>query len=95
MKYMTKPAIDSLFQRLGDGMAALTVLVGMQVLDLPTRDLALVNVALVACWLGAAVVIVLDYRRLMAAGAPAPSPETRDSSADSARAVAAPADSST
>ena len=72
MKYSTKPAIDSLFQRLGDGMAALTVLVGLQVLDLPTRDLALVNVALVACWLGAAVVIVLDFRRLMPAGAPAP-----------------------
>ena len=72
MKYWTKPAIDSLFLRLGDGMAALTVLVGLQVLDLPTRDLALVNVGLVACWLGAAVVIVLDYRRLMPAGPPAP-----------------------
>jgi len=72
MKYWTKPAIDSLFMRLGDGMAALTILIGLKVLDLPTRDLALVNVALVACWLGAAVVIVLDYRRLMAAGAPAP-----------------------
>jgi ATP:ADP antiporter, AAA family len=71
MKYWTKPAIDSLFLRLGDGMAALTVLVGLQILDLPTRDLALVNVALAACWLGAAVVIVLDYRRLMPAGAPA------------------------
>src|SRR6185295_13269300 len=29
MKYRTKPAIDSLFVRLGDGMAALTVLVGV------------------------------------------------------------------
>jgi len=72
MKYWTKPAIDSLFPRLGDGMAALTVLVGMQMLDLPTRDVALVNVALVACWLGAAVVIVRDYRRLTPASDPAP-----------------------
>ena len=71
MKYWTKPAIDSLFLRLGDGMAALTILVGLQLLHLPTRHLALVNVALVGCWLGAAVVIVLEYRRLMRAGTPA------------------------
>ena len=37
MKYWTKPAIDSLFLRLGDGMAALTVLVGLQLLHLSTR----------------------------------------------------------
>ncbi len=30
MKYKAKPAIDSLFVRLGDGLAALTVLVGVQ-----------------------------------------------------------------
>jgi AAA family ATP:ADP antiporter len=71
MKYWTKPAIDSLFLRLGDGMAALTVLVGLQLLDLSTGSLALVNVALVGCWLGAAVVIVLEYRRLMRARTPA------------------------
>ena len=71
MKYWTKPAIDSLFLRLGDGMAALTILVGLQLLHLPTRHLALVNVALVGCWLSAAVVIVLEYRRLMRAGTPA------------------------
>src|SRR4029077_2661290 len=81
MKYWTKPAIDSLFLRLGDGMAALTVLVGLQLLDLPTRNLVLVNVTLVGCWLGAAVVIVREYRRLLQAHTPAPMPETRDSSA--------------
>jgi ATP:ADP antiporter, AAA family len=70
MKYWTKPAIDSLFLRLGDGMAALTILVGLQLLHLPTRNLALVNVALTGCWLGAAVVIVLEYRRLMEARTP-------------------------
>jgi ATP:ADP antiporter, AAA family len=72
MKYWTKPAIDSLFLRLGDGMAALTILVGLQLLHLPTWNFALVNVALTGCWLGAAVVIVLEYRRLMAARTPAP-----------------------
>jgi AAA family ATP:ADP antiporter len=71
MKYWTKPAMDTLFLRLGDGMAALTILVGLQFLDLSTGTLALVNVALVGCWLCAAVVIVLEYRRLMQAGTPA------------------------
>ncbi len=65
MKYWTKPAIDSLFVRLGDGMAALTVAVGFQFLDLPIRHLFLVNVALVAGWLAAALVIVREHRRLM------------------------------
>ena len=72
MKYRTKPAIDSLFLRLGDGMAALTVLVGLQLLHLPTWNIALVNVTLVGCWLGAAVVIVIEYRHLMQPGRPAP-----------------------
>ena len=72
MKYRTKPAIDSLFVRLGDGMAALTVLLGLQLLHLSTRSFALVNVALVGCWLAAALVIVREYRRLMQTGTPAP-----------------------
>ena len=65
MKYRTKPAIDSLFVRLGDGLAALTILIGMQMLALPARDLFAMNVLLVACWLGAALVIVREHRRWM------------------------------
>ena len=71
-KYWTKPAIDSLFLRLGDGMAALTVLVGLQLFHLSTPGLALVNVILVGFWLAAAIVIVRDHRRLMQARTPAP-----------------------
>ena len=67
MKYWTKPAMDSLFLRLGDGMAALTILVGLQILDLSTAALSLVNVVLVACWLAAASVIVREFGRLMQA----------------------------
>jgi len=70
MKYWTKPAIDTLFMRLGDGMAALTVFVGSQILDLSTVWLSLLNVALVVFWLCAAVVIVRDHTRLMQADAP-------------------------
>src|SRR5262249_42171503 len=74
------PAIDSLFPRLGDGMAALTVLIGLQLLQLTTRSLVLVNVVLVACWLAAAIAIVREFRRLTQAGAPAPLVLARDSS---------------
>lgn len=71
MKYWTKPAIDALFVRLGDGMAALTVLVGFQILALSDRDLFLVNVALVTGWLAAAMVIVRENHRWTQQGPPA------------------------
>ena len=64
MKYKGKPTIDSLFVRLGDGIAALTVLVGVQILTLSTRSFFVLNVGLVIVWIGLAVVIVREYRRL-------------------------------
>ena len=76
MKYKTKPAIDSLFVRLGDGMAALTVFVAMKLFDLSTQGLCLVNVALVACWLPAAIAIVREYRHLLPAVPPEPAVAT-------------------
>lgn len=66
MKYKAKPVVDSLFVRLGDGCAALTVLLGVQMLALSTRSFFLVNVALVIMWLAAAVVIVREHDRLTA-----------------------------
>jgi AAA family ATP:ADP antiporter len=66
MKYKAKPVVDSLFVRLGDGFAALTVLLGVQFLQLSTRDFFYINVALVIAWLGTAVVVVREYRRLTA-----------------------------
>src|SRR5262245_65295405 len=70
MKYRTKPAIDALFVRLGDGMAALTILVGVQMLDLSTRTLFVLNVVLVTGWLTAALVIVREHRRWTEHGPP-------------------------
>jgi AAA family ATP:ADP antiporter len=64
MKYKAKPVVDSLFVRLGDGCAAVTVLLGVQLLALSTRTFFLVNVALVLVWLAAAVVIVREHARL-------------------------------
>lgn len=64
MKYRAKPAIDSLFVRLGDGFAALTVLVGVHFLDLSTGALFTVNVVLVLMWLLLSAVIVRAYGRM-------------------------------
>ncbi|HXK21548.1 MAG TPA: hypothetical protein VMS55_02605 [Myxococcota bacterium] len=70
VKYRTKPAIDSLFVRLGDGMAALTIFVGYQLLSLSAQAFCLLNVVLVMCWLPAAIVIVRMHRRRMPAPVP-------------------------
>lgn len=64
MLYKGKPTIDTLLVRTGDGMAALTALVGMQLLAVATRSLFLVNMGLVACWLAVAVVVLRQHRRL-------------------------------
>ena len=66
MKYKAKPVVDSLFVRLGDGFAALTVLLGVQVLHLSTQHFFYVTVVLVVGWLVAATVIVREHRRLTA-----------------------------
>ena len=64
MKYKGKPTIDSLFVRLGDGIAALTVLVGVQLLSLSTRGFFVLNVALVVLWILLAFVVIREHRRL-------------------------------
>jgi AAA family ATP:ADP antiporter len=66
MKYKTKPVVDSLFVRLGDGCAAVTVLVGVHLLQLSTQSFFLVNVAIVLGWLAAALVIVREHTHLTA-----------------------------
>lgn len=67
MKYKAKPVVDSLFVRLGDGFAALTVLLGVQVLNLSTQHFFYVTVVLVLAWLAAAAMIVREHRRLTGA----------------------------
>ena len=63
MKYRGKPAIDTLYVRLGDGLAALTVLVGVEMLTLSTRQFFIFNVILVIAWLGFTVMLIREYRR--------------------------------
>ena len=64
MKYKGKPAIDSFFVRTGDGLAALTVLVGVQFLALETKTFFAFNVFLVVVWLLASVAVVREHAQL-------------------------------
>lgn len=70
MKYQAKPAIDTLVVRLGDGLAALTVLVGVHLLDLSTQTFLLANVTLVVAWLVVSVVVVREQRAGLATAPP-------------------------
>ena len=63
MKFRGKPAIDTLYVRLGDGLAAITVLVGVHLLALSTQKFFVFNVFLVLCWLVAGVLLVKEHRR--------------------------------
>ena len=64
LKYKGKPTIDSLFVRVGDGIAALTVLIGVQFLALSTQSFFVLNVVLVFIWIVVAFVVIREHRRL-------------------------------
>jgi len=68
MRYQGKPAIDTLYVRLGDGLAAVTVLVGVNFLTLATAEFFAFNVFLVLCWLAVGVLLVREHRRASEAG---------------------------
>jgi AAA family ATP:ADP antiporter len=70
VKFKGKPTIDSLFARVGDGFAALTVLVGAQMLSLATEAFFAFNVALVLIWLVFALIVVREHRSLTEALGP-------------------------
>jgi AAA family ATP:ADP antiporter len=69
--FKAKPTVDSLFVRAGDGLAALTVVLGVQVFSWGVRSFSAVNVALVAIWLGAALWVVREHGRLVRGSDPA------------------------
>ena len=66
MKYKCKPAIDTVFVRLGDGLAAATVWFGTNVLALSNPGYFAFNVALVLIWLGASIVLIREHRMMTA-----------------------------
>ncbi len=63
MLYQAKTAIDTLFVRLGDGLAALTVLLGTRVFRLDIFGFLVINLALVVVWIGVSVYLVRENRR--------------------------------
>ncbi len=68
MKYKGKPTIDALCVRIGDGIAALTVFIGVQILALSTQSFFILNVALVVVWIAFAFIVIRQHRRLSGIG---------------------------
>ena len=66
MKFRGKPAIDTLYVRMGDGLAAITVLVGVEFLALTTQQFFIFNIGLVVLWLVFAVMLVREHRKASA-----------------------------
>lgn len=64
LKFKGKPTIDTFVLRIGDGFAALTVLVGVQMLALSTQSFFVFNIALVLGWLVFALALVKQHARL-------------------------------
>ena len=62
MKFRGKPAIDTLYVRLGDGLAAITVLLGVHVLVLSTQSFFVFNILLVLCWLAFTLMLIREHR---------------------------------
>jgi len=51
MLYQAKPTVDTLFVRLGDGLAALTIMIGTRVFDLGNFGFVIFNICLVLVWI--------------------------------------------
>jgi len=63
-KYKAKAAIDTFFVRLGDVFAALLVFIGTSAVGLGMQGFVLVNLGLIALWMGIGAVVVRRYHAL-------------------------------
>jgi AAA family ATP:ADP antiporter len=72
-KYKAKQAVDTFFVRLGDVISAGIVFVGANWLMLGNRGFGVVNLVVIAAWLGVSVLVVRRYKAL---AAETPSEET-------------------
>lgn len=63
MLYQAKTAVDTLFVRLGDGLAALTVMIGVRVFDLSILNFLIINILLILVWIGLAFFLIEENRR--------------------------------
>ncbi len=63
MLYQAKPTVDTLFVRLGDGLAALTILVGTRVVGLTNIGFIMINIVLVLVWIGISTYLHREHER--------------------------------
>ena len=63
MLYQAKPTIDTLFVRLGDGLAAMTILVGTRIFHLGNVGFILVNVGLVFVWIALSAYLHREHQK--------------------------------
>ncbi len=63
-KFLGKPAIDTFYVRLGDGFAAITVLVGVQMLTLSIKQFFIFNVSLVILWIICGILLIKEYNKV-------------------------------
>ena len=63
MLYKAKPTIDTLFVRLGDGMAALTVLIGTRVFTFSTMHFVYINIVLIIAWIALCIYLYQEHHR--------------------------------
>lgn len=63
MLYQAKPTVDTLFVRLGDGLAALTILIGTRLVPLDNTAFLAINIVLVFVWIGLTLFLVREHRR--------------------------------
>lgn len=63
MLYQAKPTVDTLFVRLGDGLAALTILVGTRVFHLGNFGFIVFNIVLVTLWIALSTYLQREHER--------------------------------
>lgn len=63
MLYQAKPTVDTLFVRIGDGFAALTVLLGTRVWSIELNTFLVINIILTLLWLALAFFLAKEHKR--------------------------------
>jgi len=63
MLYQAKPTVDTLFVRLGDGLAALTILIGTRVFHLGNFGFVMVNIFLVLVWIALSTYLQKEHEK--------------------------------
>jgi AAA family ATP:ADP antiporter len=63
MLYQAKPTVDTLFVRMGDGLAALTILIGTRVFHLGNFGFVIINIFLVLVWIALSTYLQREHEK--------------------------------